>query len=263
MAFVELRDVGKWYAALSGRRSIAVQHFSLALDRGDFLCLLGPSGCGKTTILSMLAGFEAPSEGQILLDDATVRTPSRDRGVVFQGDDSLYPWLTAVQNIEFGLRVGGIPAKERRETALDYLDLVGLNGQAEKFPAELSGGMKQRIQIARALANKPKMLLMDEPFGALDAQTRSIMQRELRRIWKATGTTIVFITHDIDEAILLSTRVGVMTAGPGGTLKSVIPIEIADDRERTDPAYARYYEQVHGDIRDEVAKANAYGRRAA
>jgi NitT/TauT family transport system ATP-binding protein len=263
LAFVELRDVGKWYAALSGRRSVAVQRFTLSLDRGDFLCLLGPSGCGKTTVLSMLAGFEPPSEGQILLDGAAVRAPSRDRGVVFQGDDSLYPWLTAVQNVEFGLRVGGVPAKERRATALDYLDLVGLNGQAEKFPSELSGGMKQRIQIARALANKPKMLLMDEPFGALDAQTRSIMQRELRRIWSATGTTIVFITHDIDEAILLSTRVGVMTAGPGGTLKSIIPIEMAGDRERTDPAYGRYYERVHADIRDEVAKASGYGRRAA
>ncbi len=263
MAFVELRDVGKWYEAQSGRRSIAVQHCSLALDRGDFLCLLGPSGCGKTTILSMLAGFEAPSEGTILLDGAAVREPSRDRGVVFQGDDSLYPWLTAAQNIEFGLRVGGVAAKQRRAVAHDYLDLVGLYGQADKFPSELSGGMKQRIQIARALANEPKMLLMDEPFGALDAQTRSIMQRELRRIWSATGTTVVFITHDIDEAILLSTRVGVMTAGPGGTLKSIIPIEMTGDRERTDPAYSRYYERVHGEIREEVAKANAYGRKAA
>ena len=263
LAFLELRDVGKSFRSRSGRASIAVQRFSLAVRRGEFLCLLGPSGCGKTTVLSMVAGFEAPTSGSILLDGAQVREPSRDRGVVFQGDDSLYPWLTAGQNIAFGLRVRGVGARERREKALSYLELVGLSGQAEKFPSELSGGMKQRIQIARALANEPKMLLMDEPFGALDAQTRLIMQQELRRIWKATGTTVVFITHDIDEAILLSTRVGVMTAGPGGTLKSVVPIDIEGERERTDPAYTRYYAQVHGDIREEVAKASAHGKQAA
>jgi NitT/TauT family transport system ATP-binding protein len=218
--------------------------------------LLGPSGCGKSTVLGMLAGFELPTAGRILLDGSEVRGPSSDRGVIFQGDDSLYPWLNAVDNVAFGLRMKGMPAKERRERAMEYIDLVGLTGQYDKHPAELSGGMKQRIQIARGLARQPKMLLMDEPFGALDAQTRHIMQHELRKIWKATGTTIVFITHDVDEAILLSTRVGVMTAGPGGTLRDVVTMDMPTDRERTDPVYMRYYATVYDMIREEVNKTS-------
>jgi NitT/TauT family transport system ATP-binding protein len=218
--------------------------------------LLGPSGCGKSTVLGMLAGFELPTAGRILLDGSEVRGPSSDRGVIFQGDDSLYPWLNAVDNVAFGLRMKGMSAKERRERAMEYIDLVGLTGQYDKHPAELSGGMKQRIQIARGLARQPKMLLMDEPFGALDAQTRHIMQHELRKIWKATGTTIVFITHDVDEAILLSTRVGVMTAGPGGTLRDVVTMDMPTDRERTDPVYMRYYATVYEMIREEVNKTS-------
>ena len=158
-----------------------------------------------------------PTVGRILLDGSVIKGPSRDRGVVFQGDDSLYAWLSAEENVEFGLRLRGIPRKDRRETSRRYFQLVGLTGQQHKYPPELSGGMKQRIQIARALANEPKMLLMDEPFGALDAQTRGTMQRELRQIWRATGTSVFFITHDIDEAITLGSRVGIMTAGPEGT----------------------------------------------
>jgi NitT/TauT family transport system ATP-binding protein len=256
VAFIELHDVTRTFVARNGRRSVAVRDFSLDLSRGEFFCLLGPSGCGKTTILSLLAGFDHPTEGTILLDGEPVKNPSRDRGVVFQGDDSLYPWLNAIENVEFGLRMRGIGKRERRERAMRYLDLVGLAGQQEKFPGELSGGLKQRIQIARALANEPKMLLMDEPFGALDAQTRNIMQHELRKIWRTTQTSIVFITHDLDEAILLATRVGVMTAGPGGTLKGVIPIDIEGERVRTDPTYTRYYAQVYEMIREEVARAS-------
>jgi NitT/TauT family transport system ATP-binding protein len=256
MAFIELHDVTRTFVSRNGRTSVAVKDFSLDLARGEFFCLLGPSGCGKTTILSLLAGFDHPTEGEILLDGAPVRNPSRDRGVVFQGDDSLYSWLNAIENVEFGLRMRGIAKKERRERALRYLDLVGLKGQHEKFPGELSGGMKQRIQIARALANEPKMLLMDEPFGALDAQTRNIMQHELRKIWSATKTSIVFITHDLDEAILLATRVGVMTAGPGGTLKGVISIDLEGERVRTDPTYTKYYATAYEMIREEVARAS-------
>jgi len=255
MAFIELRDVTKSFQSRTGRKTVAVHRFSLELARGEFFCLLGPSGCGKTTVLGMLAGFEQPTGGEILLDGTPVHGPSRDRGVVFQGDDSLYPWLSAVENIEFGPRMRGMGKRERRERAMQFLELVGLGGQQDKFPTELSGGMKQRIQIARALANEPKMLLMDEPFGALDAQTRLIMQSELRKIWRATHTTIFFITHDLDEAILLGTRIGVMTAGPGGTLKGVIPVDIEGERERTDPRYIDYYSRVHDMIREEVAKA--------
>jgi NitT/TauT family transport system ATP-binding protein len=255
MALIQLEKVSKSFRMRTGGEFAAVHDFNLTLDRGEFFCLLGPSGCGKTTVLGMLAGFERPTSGRILLDGNPIDGPSRDRGVVFQGDDSLYPWLSAEENVEFGLRLRGIPRKERRATARRYLELVGLAGQQDKYPPELSGGMKQRIQIARALANEPKMLLMDEPFGALDAQTRGIMQRELRQIWQATGASVFFITHDIDEAITLGTRVGIMTAGPGGRLKDVISIELPGERLRTDLNYVRYYGRIQETIRSEVERA--------
>ena len=253
--FIEIQNVSKSFLSRTGRVSRAVDDFSLNIERGEFLCLLGPSGCGKTTILTMLAGFDHPTTGDIFLEGKRVKDPSRDRGVVFQGDDSLYPWLTAQENVEFGLRMQKMPTEQRHAKALSMLKMVGLFGHHEKYPHELSGGMKQRIQIARALVNEPKMLLMDEPFGALDAQTRNIMQRELRKIWQATQTTIVFITHDVDEAILLGTKVGVMTAGPGGTLREVISVNATPEWERSDPNYMACYDKVHKMIRDEVAKS--------
>ena len=256
MALIEFDAVERYYHSRLGQQHAAVRDFNLTLERGEFFCLLGPSGCGKTTILGMLAGFEAPTHGCIRADGRDVLGPSRDRGVVFQGDDSLYPWLTAVENIEFGLRIQGLNRAKRRVVALRYLDLVGLGGQQDKYPPELSGGMKQRIQIARALANEPAMLLMDEPFGALDAQTRGIMQLELRRIWQTTNTSVLFVTHDIDEAIVLGTRVGIMTAGPGGTLKEVIPIDLEPGRSRTDPRYADYFVRIQDAIREEVNRAS-------
>jgi NitT/TauT family transport system ATP-binding protein len=255
LPLIQFDDVNKWYAARNGSQAVAVSHFNLSIDRGEFLCLLGPSGCGKSTVLSMLAGFEPPSSGGILLDGDMIRGPSRDRGVVFQGDDSLYPWLTALENIEFGLRLNGHSATSRREIGMHNLQMVGLRGQQDKYPTELSGGMKQRIQIARALANTPKMLLMDEPFGALDAQTRGIMQRQLRRIWQEAKASVLFITHDIDEAIILGTRVGIMTAGPGGTLKQVVPIDLGEERTRGNPEYGRLYQLIEEAIRDEVDRA--------
>jgi NitT/TauT family transport system ATP-binding protein len=182
---------------------------------------------------------------------------SRDRGVVFQGDDSLYGWLTAVENVEFGLRMRGVQKAERRERAMRYLDLVGLTGQDRKYPAELSGGMKQRIQLARALVNEPMMLLMDEPFAALDAQTRALMQEELAGIWQATRSTVLFITHDIDEAVTLGTRIGVMRAGPRSQVKGLVEVALTGARSRTDDGFMRYYRQVHDMIRDEVAKSLA------
>ncbi len=185
-----------------------------------------------------------------------MRGPGVERGVVFQGDDSLYPWLTALGNVEFGLRMRGIPRKERDERARHYLDLVGLRGQDEKHPAELSGGMKQRIQIARVLANEPEILLMDEPFAALDAQTRAVMQQELVKVWQATRKTVLFITHDIDEAVTLATRIGVMHAGPGSKIKGIIDIDLGpDERDRTNDRFVAVYRQVHEMIREEVAIA--------
>jgi len=251
------RDVQKTYRSLQGVDDMAVEHFDVEIEAGEFFCLLGPSGCGKTTVLKMLAGFEAPTAGEILMQGRPVTGASRDRGVVFQGDDSLYGWLTAVENVEFGLRMRHVPKAARRERAMRYLDLVGLRGQGQKYPAELSGGMKQRIQLARALVNEPTMLLMDEPFAALDAQTRALMQAELASLWRTTRTTVLFITHDIDEAVTLGTRIGVMRAGPRSQVKGVIDVALDGARSRTDDAFLRYYKQVYEMIRDEVAKSIA------
>jgi NitT/TauT family transport system ATP-binding protein len=257
MPLVSFHNVEKTYRSLQGVEYGAVEHFSVEIEAGEFFCLLGPSGCGKTTVLKMLAGFEAPTAGHILMDGRPVNGASRDRGVVFQGDDSLYGWLTAVENVEFGLRMRHVRKADRRERAMHYLGLVGLKGQEKKYPAELSGGMKQRIQIARVLANEPKMLLMDEPFAALDAQTRSLMQEELANIWQTTRTTVLFITHDIDEAVTLGKRIGVMRAGPRSQVKGVVEVALKGARSRTDEVFLQYYKQVYEMIRDEVAKAIA------
>jgi NitT/TauT family transport system ATP-binding protein len=255
MPLVSFRDVDKTYRSLQGADYTAVEHFSIEIEPGEFFCLLGPSGCGKTTVLKMLAGFEAPTAGELLMAARPVVGPGRDRGVVFQGDDSLYGWLTALENIEFGLRMRGVARGERRERARHFLQLVGLQGQEQKYPAELSGGMKQRIQIARVLANEPTMLLMDEPFAALDAQTRALMQEELASIWRSTRTTVLFITHDIDEAVTLGTRIGVMRAGPRSQVKGVVDVVLNGARHRTDDVFLRYYREVHDMIRTEVARA--------
>jgi NitT/TauT family transport system ATP-binding protein len=257
---VSFRDVQKIYRSLQGVDYPAVEHFDVDIEAGEFFCLLGPSGCGKTTVLKILAGFEAPTAGDILMQGRPVTGASRERGVVFQGDDSLYGWLTAAENVEFGLRMRGMARSERRRRAMRFLDLVGLTGQDQKYPAELSGGMKQRIQIARALVNEPTMLLMDEPFAALDAQTRSLMQAELATIWRATRTTVLFITHDIDEAVTLGTRIGVMRAGPRSQVKGVIDVALDGARSRTDDVFLKYYRQVYEMIRDEVATSLARAR---
>ncbi len=256
MSLVQLSQVSKIYRSLKGSDYVAVRDFSLDIEAGEFFCLLGTSGCGKTTVLNMVAGFEPVSTGKISVAGKTVAKPDADRGVVFQGDDSLYGWLTAMGNIEFGLRMRGIAKREREDKARHYLELVGLKGQDHKHPSELSGGMKQRIQIARVLANEPQMLLMDEPFAALDAHTRADMQRELKRICKATGKTVLFITHDIDEAIILADRIGVMQAGPASKLKGIVPVGLSEaERERTHDKFTSVYKQVHELIRDEVALA--------
>jgi NitT/TauT family transport system ATP-binding protein len=256
LALIELSKVAKTYRSMRGTDYQALKDFDLGIEAGEFFCLLGTSGCGKTTVLNMVAGFERQTEGSLTVNGRKLAGPGKDRGVVFQGDDSLYSWLTALGNIEFGLRMGHVPRKERESRARQYLDLVGLKGQDHKHPSELSGGMKQRIQIARVLANEPDILLMDEPFGALDAQTRAVMQQELLAIWGATRKTVLFITHDIDEAVTLATRIGVMHAGPASKLKAVIDVDLtAGQRDRTHDAYIAIYRQVHALLRDEVAIA--------
>jgi len=230
---------------------------SLEIERGELFCLLGPSGCGKTTVLNLLAGFEQPAGGAIQVDGRPVTAPGVERTVVFQGDDSLYTWLTAVENVEFGLRLAGVEAAPRRATAERYLDLVGLRGQGHKYPSQLSGGMKQRIQIARALVCESPILLMDEPFAALDAQTRSTLQDELIGIWQQTGRTVLFITHDIGESILLASRVGLMTAGPEARMKTIVPVDLARPRRRSDPAVGALYERLADMVSEEVRRAGA------
>ena len=253
---VRLAGVSKVYQSLNGGDYEALQAFDLTIESGELFCLLGTSGCGKTTALNIVAGFEDASQGKVEIAGRAIRGPGPDRGVVFQGDDSLYPWLSALGNVEFGMRMRGVPRRTRTERAHAYLELVGLKGQEKKHPSELSGGMKQRIQIARVLANEPEILLMDEPFAALDAQTRLVMQQELVKVWRATGKTVLFITHDIDEAVTLATRIGVMHAGPASKIKGIIEVDLGpDERDRTNDRFIAVYRRVHAMISEEVAIA--------
>ena len=210
---LRIDNVSKRFAA-RGETVGALRKIDLTVEAGDLCVVVGPSGCGKSTLLGLIAGFAEPSEGAILLDGRTIDGPGSDRGVVFQ-KGALFPWMRLQGNVEFGLRCKGIGRRERREIARRYIELVGLRGSERKYPFELSGGMQQRTEIARALANDPEILLMDEPFAALDAQMRDILQEELLSIWKRTGKTILFITHNVDEAVFLGTKIVVMTASPG------------------------------------------------
>lgn len=256
MPLVRLENVKKTYRSLQGAPYTAIDNFNLDIEAGEFFCLLGTSGCGKTTVLNLIAGFEQASSGHIEIAGRQIRGPGPDRGVVFQGDDSLYPWLTAADNVAFGLKMRGMRKADRTDAASRYLELVGLKGQEHKHPQELSGGMKQRIQIARVLASEPQILLMDEPFAALDAHTRSAMQSELLRIWSTTRKTVLFITHDIDEAIVLASKIGVMHAGPNSRLKGVVDVKLDEsERSRTHDRFIAVYREVHAMIRDEVAIA--------
>ena len=228
---------------------------NLSLRQSEFFMLLGPSGCGKTTVLNLLAGFEAPSSGSIQLAGKPIGGPGVERAVIFQGDDSLLGWLSAVDNVEFGLRVAGVPRQERRRRAVQALQLVGLGGQGQKLPHELSGGMKQRVQIARALVGQSEVLLMDEPFAALDAQTRSTLQDELSRLWVGTPRTVLFITHDISEAIILGDRIGVMRAGPGSRIKEIVVNDLPRPRRRGDPLFGALYDRIEGAVAEEVRRS--------
>ena len=214
---------------------VAVDKFNLDVRNGEFICILGPSGCGKTTILRIVAGLEAPTSGSITVSGKTIKGPGSDRGMVFQ-EFGLFPWRSVQKNIEFGLEVKGIPSEERAGISQKYVDLVGLKGFEKSHPKELSGGMKQRVGIARALANDPAVLLMDEPFGALDAQTRNQMQAELLRIWSETRKTVLFVTHSVDEAVFLADRIVVMTARPG-TIKEIYDIDLPRPRDRANPEF--------------------------
>jgi len=239
------------------RQFTALEDVTIDVRSGEFLALVGPSGCGKSTLLDLLGGLTQPTGGRILLDGRPIAGPARDRGIVFQ-QYALFPWRTAAQNVEFGLDIAGFRAKQRRELALHHLDLVGLSAFADRYPHELSGGMKQRVAIARSLAYNPEVLLMDEPFAALDAQTRETLQGELLRIWRTTGKTIVFITHGIDEAVVLGQRVAIMTSRPGRIKQVVsVPEDLRSETEdvRSLPAFGRIRHEVWSLLREEVLKA--------
>ncbi|PJM74353.1 taurine ABC transporter ATP-binding protein [Bifidobacterium primatium] len=221
---VDIRGVNKRFVTQQGDEVTALHDINLTINQGDFICVVGRSGCGKTTLLNMLAGFEQPTDGEILAGGQRITKPSPKRGVVFQ-KPPLYPWLTVRKNVEFGMKMQGVEPAERRKTADHYLEMVGLADAANRRPYELSGGMQQRAQIARVLATDPDVILMDEPYGALDALTREKLQNELLKIWQERKKTVFFITHSVDEAIFLATRVIVMSAHPG-TVKMDIPITI-------------------------------------
>lgn len=241
----------------TGRKShVAVKESSLEVRPGEFVCLLGPSGCGKSTLLNTIAGYVAPSSGRVLVDEEPIEGPGPDRGMVFQ-QYSLFPWKTIRENIAFGPRCTGASRDTANGTANTFLEMVGLSTFADRYPAELSGGMKQRVGIARALANYPRVLLMDEPFGALDAQTRAMMQEGLLEIWAEFRNTVVFVTHDIDEAVYLADRVVIMSASPGSIIAD-IPVPL--DRPRapevaTDPAFVEIKRRCVDIIRSESLRA--------
>jgi NitT/TauT family transport system ATP-binding protein len=256
-AAVELRDVWKEFVKRD-RRVEALQAIDLTIAPKAFTAILGPSGCGKSTLLNMVAGFEAPTRGEVIANGAVVTAPSPKRAVVFQ-EPALFPWYSVYDNVVFGPKTQGRPPGEYRPRAEQILEQVGLQGFASHYPAELSGGMKQRVGIARVLVMEPEVLLMDEPFGSLDAQTRTLMQELLLSVWERHHQTVLFITHDIEEALLLADSVCVMTARPG-RMKKRIAVELARPRTieaTTSPVFNDLKREVLALIREETVRADA------
>jgi ABC-type nitrate/sulfonate/bicarbonate transport system ATPase subunit len=232
MTMVRISGVSRSFESRHGGAAVkALEPIDLSIERNDFITILGPSGCGKSTLLRIVAGLDKPTVGAVSVNGRAVTGPGRDRGMVFQSY-TLFPWLTVADNIGFGLRERGAPAQDRKAVVVRWLERVGLQSFADHYPKQLSGGMQQRTAIARALANDPDMLLLDEPFGALDNQTRSLMQELLLGIWERDRKTILFVTHDIEEAIFLGSRVVVMSARPG-RIKTILPVDLAHPRHYT------------------------------
>jgi NitT/TauT family transport system ATP-binding protein len=254
-AQITVERVSHTYRPARGREVLALDQVSLDIAPREFVALLGPSGCGKSTLLYLIGGFLPVEGGAIRIEGAPVAGPGPDRGIVFQ-HFALFPWKTVRANVRYGLEKLGLAREEQERRAQAHIDLVGLKGFEESYPSQLSGGMKQRAALARTLAVDPKMLLMDEPFGALDAQTRSLMQSELHAIWQRTPKTVLFVTHDVQEAVRLAQRVVVMSARPG-KIKATIDIELdrADPHIYRSPAFAEKVDQIWDLVRDEAIKA--------
>jgi NitT/TauT family transport system ATP-binding protein len=242
MPHIEARDVTLDYDTPAGLVA-GVRGVSFAMEASEFLCIVGPSGCGKSTLLNIIAGFLAPTSGEILIAGQKVRGYGMDRGVVFQDFAQLFPWRTALGNVAFGLEMKGVPKAEREAVALEQLRLVKLEGFARSYPHHLSGGMQQRVAIARALAYNPAVLLMDEPFAALDALTRDDMQRLLAEVWRETRKTVIYVTHNVAEAIYLADRVVVMTPHPG-TVKTELPIRLPRPRDPLSSEFVDYQKRL-------------------
>lgn len=237
----------------SGTTVRALDDISLHVNRGEFVCIVGPSGCGKSTLLNLMAGLDRPTSGEVSIDGRKVEEPAPDLSVIFQ-ELGLFPWLTARQNVEFGLKMRGMSKEERRDRAQSYLRLVHLSRFEDSYIHQLSGGMRQRVALARSLVLQPDVLFMDEPFAALDAQTRDLLHEELERLWQQTGQTIVFVTHNVREAIRLGNRVLLLTFRPG-RVKSIFPVELTRPRHLEDPALAIMAREVLAQLKDEIAKA--------
>jgi ABC-type nitrate/sulfonate/bicarbonate transport system ATPase subunit len=255
---LQVRGVERRFTSADGRSTLALEATTLDVAENDFITILGPSGCGKSTLLRIVAGLDVPTAGEVLLDGRRITGPGADRGMVFQSY-TLFPWLTVLDNVCFGLRERGLARAEQVDTARGYIAKVGLKGFEQHFPKQLSGGMQQRTALARALANRPRMLLMDEPFGALDHQTRELMQELLLGIWEAERTTVLFVTHDIDEAVFMGSRTMVMTARPG-RIKLDRPVPLPHPRSyavKTSPEFVAIKAELTEAVRDEVLKAQA------
>ncbi|MBI3997320.1 MAG: ABC transporter ATP-binding protein [Candidatus Omnitrophica bacterium] len=248
---IELQHISKSFRH-NGHAVDVLQDINLAVEPGEFVCLLGPTGCGKSTILNLVAGLDAPDAGTVLVDGTPVTGPGPRRVVVFQ-DAALFPWLTVLGNVEFGLRMANVPKQERRVAAMAYIKLVHLSKFAHAYPHQLSGGMRQRVAIARGLVMQPDILLMDEPFGALDAQTRAVLQEELLEIWRKTGCSVLFVTHSVREAIGLADRVYVLSARPA-RIRDVERIDVPRPRHADHPALAQAQQKILQSLAEEIEK---------
>jgi NitT/TauT family transport system ATP-binding protein len=258
-AKLRIENVTLQFAPKNSAPVTALENISLHVDDNEFSVIVGPSGCGKTSLLRLVAGLLEPTSGAIYLDNERVSRPGKDRGMVFQSY-TLFPWLTVQDNVEFGLRIAAIPPPERRQIARRFITQVGLAGFEKHYPKQLSGGMMQRVALARALANDPAILLMDEPFGALDSQTRSLMQELLLDLWQQSHKTVLFITHDIDESILLGDRVYVMTARPG-RIKEMVQIDLPRPRTvdmLTTDAFMAIKRRIMHSIHEEAMRSIAF-----
>ena len=259
MSSVSIQAVSRTFEGRKGQRTQALQPVDFEVKDNDFVTILGPSGCGKSTLLRIVAGLDHATSGRVLLDGVPVEGPGADRGMVFQSY-TLFPWLTIEQNIRFGLRERGMPEAQQKERAAYFIAKVGLRGFEQHFPKQLSGGMQQRTAIARALANDPKILLMDEPFGALDNQTRVLMQELLLGIWESERKTVLFVTHDIDEAIFMANRVAVFSARPG-RIKTELAVDLPHPRHytiKTSPEFMDLKARLTEEIRAESMAADLH-----